>query len=74
MAVRPGAVVEGWEVTKKLGQGTFADVFEGVNLRSRVQGAIKLQKLGQGPPLLWESDILLKLQKYTVTPRHYGFL
>jgi serine/threonine protein kinase len=72
MAVRPGYNIEGWEVTRKLGQGTFADVFEGVNLSSRVQGALKVAK--PGPPLQWESEVLVKLQKYSIAPRHYGLL
>ena len=78
-----------WEVLSPAGTGTFSDIFECVHLVERTRCALKVDKAKPPSPndqrgqqsqpavdttLQWESDLLLRLQKYPLVPRHYGLL
>ncbi len=52
-----------WRIDKKLGSGTFADVYSGTNVETGENAAIKLeQRKSKHPQLLYESKIYQILQ------------
>ena len=70
-----GSVVGPWVVTRRIGRGTFSEVFEARHAQSRVLCALKMDKPGTPPEgLLLESSVLQRLQRFACVPRHYGLL
>lgn len=60
-----------WQVVDRIGAGTFSEIFEGVNVETGVPVALKVDRKASAA-LPWESDLLLRLQRYPLVPRHYG--
>ena len=56
---------------ERIGAGTFSEVFEGVNVETGAPVALKVDRKASAA-LQWESDLLLRLQRYPLVPRHYG--
>ena len=74
---QPGTPVGPWDVGDRIGQGTFSEVYNAVHRARLCRAALKVDKPGPRPSsgaLAWESDLLLKLQKYPFVARHYGLL
>ena len=59
---------------KKLGSGSFGDIYLGLNLQSNQRIAIKCESTNKNNWLKYESDILKYLQNGIGIPEFYGYL
>ncbi|RYG51987.1 hypothetical protein EON66_10205, partial [archaeon] len=73
LLVRDQVVGNVWIVGDRIGAGTYSDVYRGIHVSTGAHCALKVDKpVHRTETLQWESDLLLKLQKYPFVPRHYG--
>lgn len=69
-------VVDGWRIIARLGKGTFSEIYLASHVETSVLCALKIDKATHrdSQNLKWESDLLLRLQRFSIVPRHYGLL
>lgn len=60
----PGDLVgDAWEVTSRVGWGTYSEVYDAVHVLTRQRCAIKVDRPSPRDSLSWEAAILHKLQR-----------
>jgi serine/threonine protein kinase len=63
-----------YKILKKIGSGSFGEIFEGVNLLSNESVAVKLEKINtRHPQLIYESKLIKLLQGGTGIPAIHWF-
>lgn len=71
--LRPGDLVDGlWRVVGKLGEGTYSEIFGGVNIKTGEMVALKTERpnaSGVSDVLYYEANVLKRLQRYPYCPR-----
>jgi len=74
LGVAPGATLDDFVVGAVRGEGTASVVFGGV-FGGKTAAAIKVDRPSPRPDMLvWESDVLLRLQPFPFFARHYTFV